>query len=154
MPAAADSTIEIVGAGPAGLAAAITAARGGARVVVHERAQRVGSRFHGDFQGLENWTTAGDVLDEVRALGIAADFLAAPRRQQVCFGPGGEAYDVASPDPFYYLVQRGPEGASIERSLLRQALAAGVDVHFGSTVRTLPRGGVYAGMWADQMGGR
>ena len=145
MPAAADSTIEIVGAGPAGLAAAITAARGGARVVVHERAQRVGSRFHGDFQGLENWTTAGDVLDEVRALGIAADFLAAPRRQQVCFGPGGEAYDVASPDPFYYLVQRGPEGASIERSLLRQALAAGVDVHFGSTVRTLPRGGVYAG---------
>ena len=40
----AESEIEIVGAGPAGLAAAITAARGGARVVVHEKAARVGSR--------------------------------------------------------------------------------------------------------------
>ena len=43
--------------------AAITLARSGRRVVVHEVAARVGARFDGDHQGLENWTTEEDVLD-------------------------------------------------------------------------------------------
>ncbi len=48
--------IHIVGAGPAGLTAAIVAARVGARAVVHERKGTVGARFYGDFQDLEKRT--------------------------------------------------------------------------------------------------
>ena len=63
-------TIHISSAGPAGLAAAITAARAGQPVVVYEQRQDVGGRFHDDFQGLENWTTDGDVLEELASFGI------------------------------------------------------------------------------------
>jgi len=49
--------IEIAGAGPAGLTAAITLAQAGRKVVVHEAYKEVGHRFSRDFQGLENWTT-------------------------------------------------------------------------------------------------
>ncbi|MFU8830068.1 MAG: FAD-binding protein [Phycisphaerales bacterium] len=49
--------IEIAGAGPAGLAAAITLARVGRVVIVHEAQAEVEYRFKRDLQGLENWTT-------------------------------------------------------------------------------------------------
>ena len=54
-------SVEMVGAGPAGLSAALAARASGADVVVYEKRSDVGQRFHGDFQGLENWTHEGDV---------------------------------------------------------------------------------------------
>src|SRR5574341_1530069 len=77
--------IQIVGAGPAGLAAAVTLARAGRRVVVHEAAGEVGSRFQGDHQGLENWTTEQDVLDDFREHGLALDFARTPCRDGLAF---------------------------------------------------------------------
>ncbi|MBI2959234.1 MAG: NAD(P)-binding protein, partial [Betaproteobacteria bacterium] len=63
---APSQVLQVVGAGPAGLAAAITLARAGCRVIVHEAQREVGYRFGGDLQGLENWSTKGDVLDALR----------------------------------------------------------------------------------------
>jgi len=139
-----ESLLEIAGAGPAGLAAAITAARAGARVVVYERAQQVGSRFHGDFQGLENWSTEEDTIAELTRAGVAPTYPHAPFREQVCIGPNGREHVVrASRDaPFYYLVRRGPGEGTLDRALRAQAEEAGVEIRFGAAVDTLPHGGI------------
>ena len=138
------SLVEIVGAGPAGLAAAITAARGGARVVVYERARQVGSRFHGDFQGLENWSTNEDVLVELERAGVAPTFPHAPFHRQVCIDPDGRQHVVEAKGaaPFYYLVRRGPGEGTLDRALRAQAEAAGVEIQFGKSVESLSGGGI------------
>jgi len=46
-----EAAVEIAGTGPAGLAAAITLAHAGCKVIVHETQKAVGHRFGGDYQG-------------------------------------------------------------------------------------------------------
>jgi len=52
--------VTIVGAGPASLATAIALVRGGRHVAVCEWHRYIGPRFHGNFQGLENWSDERD----------------------------------------------------------------------------------------------
>ena len=80
-----DEPVTIVGAGLAGLACAVVLARAGRPVIVREWHKTVGSRFHGDFQGLENWSDDQDVLAELRAAGIETSFEAHPVREGIAF---------------------------------------------------------------------
>jgi flavin-dependent dehydrogenase len=127
------------------LAAAIVAARAGQKVLVSERHRTVGARFKNDFQGLENWTSLNDVLEEFRAFGIDPAFEATPVFEQVCFGPDGREYRFQSSTPFYYLVRRGPFPGTLDTALLQQALDLGVDVRFRETVRVPSQGSLAAG---------
>lgn len=70
--------LDVVGAGPAGLSAALAARQRGVEVTVYEKRPDVGLRFHGDFQGLENWTSRTDVLAELEASGIETNFAHTP----------------------------------------------------------------------------
>ena len=144
MPPATDSTLRIAGAGPAGLSAALTAARAGTHVIVSERHPDVGGRFHGDFQGLENWTMRQDVLDELSTFGIAPTFEAAPFRECVVLDPAGRAYTCRATEPLWYLVRRGGGAGTVDSALKAQALAAGVELRFGEAVEHLPEGGIVA----------
>lgn len=134
--------MRIVGAGPAGLTAAILGCKAGRKIVVHERHLDVGGRFKGDFQGLENWSGTGDVLEELAALGIEPTFSAVPIREQVCFGPDGREHVFRSSRPFYYLLSRGPDPGTLDASLKAQALAAGAVIRFGEAVRHPDAGGI------------
>ena len=138
------SRVDIAGAGPAGLAAAITMAHSGLQVTVHERNQQVGQRFHGDFQGLENWSTDENVLDELARLGIVPDFPSTPFREVVLFDPEGKAYPIKSEQPLFYLLRRGPGTDTLDTTLLRQARNAGVNVLFQSKHQHMPLGGIAA----------
>lgn len=134
----------IVGAGPAGLAAAITLARAGRRAVVHEAAAEVGSRFQGDHQGLENWTTEYDVLDDLRGQGIACNFAATPCQRGVAFDAWGTRYEIRGGCPLFYLVERGPGSGTLDSTLLAQARESGVEIRFNSRVRQIDGPGILA----------
>ena len=136
--------IHIIGAGPAGLTAGIVAAGAGIRVIVHERQAQVGHRFHGDFQGIENWTTRGDVLDELAMLGIDPSFEVAPFREAVFFDPEGRQYCCKSESPLFYLVRRGPRPGTLDDTLRRQAEALGVRIVYNDPQQHLPGGGIVA----------
>jgi len=138
------SAVHIVGAGPAGLAAGIALAQSGRPVVVHERARTVGSRFHGDFQGLENWTTPMDVLDELSSFGLDLTFEHTPFRETTIFDPTGRPHRYASAKPLYYLVRRGPGAGTLDTALEAQARASGVEIRFEDAQPHLPDGGIVA----------
>jgi len=126
---APDRPVRIAGAGPSGLAAAITLAHAGRAVEVFERRSRCGARFDGDLQGLENWSPGTDALDEFRALGIDTDFHAAPcTRGAQTDGVRDDLFTFAT--PAFYIVKRGDVPGSLDRALARQALALGVDIRF------------------------
>ncbi len=130
--------IQIAGAGPAGLSAAITLARAGRQVIVHEAQANVGWRFKHDFQGLENWTTQRDVLQVLADDGITTDFDILPGKKGMAYDAWGQGYPIQSTTPFFYLVVRGPGPGSLDDALLRQAQALGVEVRFKSRVKKLP----------------
>lgn len=143
-PGRSTGTPEVVGAGPSGLAAAITLAKAGREVRVVERHHGVGGRFHGDMQGLENWSSQEDALDRLMALGIEPTF-DHKGFDEVTFYDSRLRPNVARTQrPMFYLVRRGPGEGSLDRALLTQTLAAGADVVFGEHRRTASPGTIVA----------
>ena len=137
--------ISIVGAGPAGLACAIILARANYRVIVHEQRSCAGGRFHGDFQGLENWSSDEDVLHELAHDGIDPIFDFHPVFSGVGFDAWGASYKIRSRNPLYYLVRRGRDQGTLDQSLLMQAQTLGVDVRFDDRVKRVNGVAVLAG---------
>jgi len=125
-------TIEIAGAGPAGLTAAIVLARRGHRVRVFERSRGVGTRFNDDFQGIENWTSEADSLEELRALGVETTWWARPFVASELYDSSLRRAEVRASRPLFYCVRRGAaDPNSLDNALRRQAESLGVEICFG-----------------------
>ncbi len=130
----------IAGAGPAGLTAALALADGGQACAVYDARADVGERFHGDYQGLDNWSTSADVLDELGAFGIAPTFDFSPVCRLTLFDPWGREHTCRSAKPLFYLVRRGSGAGTLDHSLKEQVLARGVPIHFRRSVELDQRG--------------
>lgn len=128
-----NGAIRVVGAGPAGLAAAITLARAGRQVVVYEKNADVGMRFHNDYQGIENWSAETDTLDFLRSISLEPHSLCIPFHRGMLMSPK-ECAEVTSPTPFFYLVKRGTDPDSLDMALKERAVASGVTLRFNSPV--------------------
>lgn len=66
--------VKIAGAGLSGLAAAINLAKAGKDVEVFELNKDCGCRFHGDLQGIENWSYEEDAILHLKNMGIKINF--------------------------------------------------------------------------------
>lgn len=115
----------IIGAGPAGTAAAITLARAGHQPILIEKTTGPTDKVCGDFLSL-------DTLQRVQSLGVDPNSLGAVPIHRVRLIHGERAVDVALPFPALGLSRR-----TLDAALLRQAERAGAILHTGLTVRRL-----------------
>lgn len=123
----------ILGAGPSGLVTAINLAKEGYNVDVYEKNKDVGMRFHGDLQGLENWSEKRDVLEELKEMNIVTNFDCDPF-SKMSLTTCSKTRDIDSRRPIFYLVKRGSFSGTIDNGLKKQALKLGVNIHFQKTL--------------------
>lgn len=123
--------IKILGAGISGLTASINLAKGGFDVTVFEKSSLVGSRFHSDFQGLENWTDETDTLEILKSLSLKTDFWNKGFKKASIYTDLQKEFKAKDKDNLFYLVRRGPVD-SLDEGLKNQALDAGVEIRFNS----------------------
>lgn len=122
-------TINIIGARPAGLTAAIVLRKNGFPVRVYEKAADVGHRLN-DFQGLENWSSEKDITEIINDVGVEINFLCVPRYGETLFAPGMKPTEIKSDRPIFYLVKRGSTAETLDTGLKDQALSLGVEILF------------------------
>ncbi len=115
----------------------MTARSKGLEVEVFEKRADVGGRFHGDFQGLENWSSDSDVLGDLDRYGIRPTFDYVPVYEIVCFDRHGADHRLAAGKPIFYLVRRGCDRGTLDQALKQQALDAGAVIRFGERARYL-----------------
>jgi flavin-dependent dehydrogenase len=123
--------ITILGAGISGLTAGIALARSGCDVQVIDRAEGVGTRYSGDLQGLENWTSPQDILEMLGEMGIPINFEYEAFRECTHYDSHLRAYRLRSNRVGFYLVRRGPAADTLDSSLKAAAESAGVKFRFG-----------------------
>lgn len=140
-----DRRVHIIGAGPAGLVAAINLARDGYEVTVHEQKKDVGGRFNGDFQGIENWSSEEDASDFLKTIGVFINFCFWPYSMVDFYGPAARKATIKTTRPLFYLVERGNVEWSLDQGLKRQALAERVKFQWNHKLETLPSGWVIVG---------
>ena len=126
--------IRIAGAGPSGLAAAITLARNGRAVEIHEARATVGSRFIGDLQIIESASEREPVPQFLERIGIERNFYFRPADSATFYDYRGNGRPIRSKDPYGYFIRRGVEEQTLDRGLLAQAERLGVHVVFNSRI--------------------
>ena len=130
-----DKTIKIMGAGPAGLVAAINLAKAGYKVTIFEKENMCGKRFDGDFQGLENWSQKTDILDDLNLMNIKINFQCTPLQRLKFYDYKFNSSVIDSGKSLLYLVRRGTEKGSLDQGLLKQAQDAGVKIKFNTLAK-------------------
>jgi flavin-dependent dehydrogenase len=122
-------SVKILGAGPAGLSAAITLAREGYPVDVFEKNSDIGGRFHGEYQGLENWSDKNDALFDLKKMNLTNNFTHHPFKN-LSITNGDKTWFFNCNKPAFYLVKRGQVPDSLDNGLKEQSLDRGVEIHF------------------------
>lgn len=120
--------IKIMGAGPAGLCAAINLAKAGREVKVFEMRNDVGMRFHPNLQGLKDVSDPEDYMKELN-INPKTRFRYFSR---AFFGTRKRDIELGIGKSMPFVVRGGKE--SLEYGLYREALDLGVGFEFNSRI--------------------
>ena len=122
--------IKILGAGLSGLTAAINLALDGYKVKIFEKNNDCGKRFNNDLQGLENWASQADVLDDLKSMNIETNFYCKPFHTVQVYDFKLSKTNITSKTPIFYLVMRGNKKECLDIALKKQAIKLGVEINF------------------------
>lgn len=123
--------ITIGGAGIAGMTAGMILRRAGKEVLIFEKKAEIGLSRHGDIEGLDGWIFPGPIdqfFSDHHFKWQALD--QTPIYQFSIHTDEKPALKIRSKTPFFYLVHRGPGEGTIDHSLYKQCLGAGVKFQF------------------------
>lgn len=126
--------IKILGAGPAGLSAAIHLAGSDFNVTVYEQRDKPGSHFHNGWQILENYTSKTDAIEELKVMGISPDFFYLPKSDIDFYDSKLRKYTLRGKNSFGYFLKRGTAPDSLDSVLFNQAEKAGVKFQFKTKI--------------------
>lgn len=130
-------TINIAGAGLAGLTAAINLARAGYSVRIFEKNNSIGQQSKETIQLLPNWFSPKDVIEELEECGIKINWLNKIEEIQVFLDSTKKLIFRGQKVPMGYTVLRGGSN-SFEKYLAEQAREVGVEIVLGSQARVKP----------------
>lgn len=99
---------------------------------MHEAKRDVGVRFIGDLQILEGSSEKEPVPDFLDRIGIERNFYFRPIDYATFYDYRGASRTIRSDEPYGYFIRRGAEEETLDRGLLSQARALGVNVLFNS----------------------
>jgi len=126
--------IKIQGAGLSGLCAAINLAKAGITVDVYEKNDDCGKRFLGDLEGLENWSSKIDIIQELKSMNIKTNF-DCNSFKKVYLSDGKQILSNTFKRPMFYIVKRGAAEKTLDQGVKKQALDMGVNIHFNSKTK-------------------
>ena len=106
-------SVKILGAGPAGLAAAINLSQKGYNVDIFERNLDVGNNIKSNLQGLENWSGDQDVIEEFKKMNIKTNFHYQPFNN-LRITNSKKNWDFSCKRPAFYVLKRGTDNNSLD----------------------------------------
>lgn len=109
-------------------------ARAGRAVEVHEAKSDVGTRFIGDLQIIEGSSEREPVPVFLDRIGIEQNFYFRPTDWATFYDARNVARTIRSNEPYGWFIRRGAEDTTLDRGLLAQARAHGVNVVFNSRI--------------------
>ena len=126
--------IKILGAGLSGLTTAINLAKEGCKVKVFERSKDCGMRFNDNLQGLENWSSQTDILDDLKSMNVETNFYCEPFHTIQVYDFKLNKTKITSKTPIFYLVRRGNTKECLDIALKKQAINLGAEINFNKTM--------------------
>ena len=124
--------VSIIGAGYAGLSAAISLARSGEYPIVYEKATFVGSSEPENFKAIRNYDLPQDLVEYLKDSGFNFDFSCLkPINKITKFAPSGRKMTVYSENgALFYAIRKGDQRDSLDYQLYEQAISEGVHIEF------------------------
>ncbi|MDD4082015.1 MAG: NAD(P)/FAD-dependent oxidoreductase [Sphaerochaetaceae bacterium] len=142
----------VLGAGPAGLSAAIVLSNAGNKTIVYESSPLIGGRSGTNIQAMRNYGSDKDIIKKIESYGIKMPKLNSITKI-IKYSPTYRTDEIYSEDePIFYTFKRGPSPDSMESSFAEQAKNKGAQIILGKAAKVIDCQIIASGSKFDPVG--